>query len=207
MCRVGVLAERQDRRMLEQEQAIADRPGRPRIDELLLQGVRRAVVHPTKPDGFEGSGGAGFGGRRAVFDEGGLHARTIAGAPFRAVFRAFAAARGGSPAHWVIGTAAVRRPGWCTRSKFALPYAGSPSQASRGSPHRPCPTFVSVRARPSLIRSLPERQPWTCPSPSRFGARTRRRHWSRPSRPSADPEEPERTIVMTLAPIAARSRQ
>ena len=78
--RVGVLAEGQDCRVFEQQQLVADAGVGSVIDEPLLERVRLAVVDATEPPRAQRR--HAFGGRAqrgTRIDEGGLHARTIAG--------------------------------------------------------------------------------------------------------------------------------
>ena len=75
---VGVAAERQDRRMLEQEQLVSDRAVGASPGELLLERPRLAVRDPPQPGRLDDPrpGGAVLTGRGHRV---GLHAPTIAG--------------------------------------------------------------------------------------------------------------------------------
>jgi len=93
---VCVAAERQDRRMLEQEQAITDRTVGAQGCELLLERPRLAVRDPPQPRRLDDPrpGGAVLTGRGHRV---GLHAPTIAGDRHPAVpgrLRTFADAHG-----------------------------------------------------------------------------------------------------------------
>jgi hypothetical protein len=79
---IGVFAEGQDRRMLEQEELVTDPAVGTLVEESLLECVGLAVIDPAKPRRLHGGD---LGVARAEIgigiDEDGLHVRTIAGVP------------------------------------------------------------------------------------------------------------------------------
>ncbi len=88
MAVLGVPAEGQDSRMLEQQQLVRDLPGDAPFDELVLERPRVAIADPTEPAGLERCTGDGVPGRPGIEGRSGdVHARTIAGATLRTVTR------------------------------------------------------------------------------------------------------------------------
>ena len=91
---VGLAAQGQDRRMLQQQQVVRDLAGSALVDQSALEGMRSGVLDAAEPTGVQRRDLAGTvpGERvRPGFDQGRLHSRTIAGGHAKAV-------------GWAIGT-------------------------------------------------------------------------------------------------------
>ena len=182
--------------MLQQKELVLDAPRRAFVDEPLLERVRVAVVDQAQPTSLERRRIEGRRAHGSGSIEKGGHARTIAGVPLGFV-RAT-----GDPVVPVRG----RRPGRCTFAEGRVAYDRSPSRLRRSDRYRMSAYLVRPRssiADPELARvatvdlptgrSIRDMQP---PQALLDAVASLRK-----------PTEPELPIVLTLAPVPARSQR